>query len=113
MLPRNGHQVVSIAENGRQLVQQCREHKPDLVISDVKMPEMDGVAAVTAVFRDRPVPVILVSAHQDGKSLGHVDHVMAFLSKPFSSADLEAAIKTALSRFRSLHASSNGDAEAR
>ena len=43
MLSRNGHQVVSVAENGRQLVEQCRELQPDLVITDIKMPDLDGI----------------------------------------------------------------------
>ena len=59
-LPRLGHEVVSVADNGRQLVKQCREVKPDLVITDIKMPEMDGIEAVAEISHERTIPVILV-----------------------------------------------------
>ena len=65
VLPRFGHQVVSVAENGKQLIEHCRELKPDLVITDIKMPEMDGIEACTQICQERVVPVILVSAYHD------------------------------------------------
>ena len=43
MLPRCGHKVVSVAENGRQLIEHCRELHPDLIITDIKMPDLDGI----------------------------------------------------------------------
>ncbi len=45
VLPRFGHQVVAVAENGNQLVSHCRELKPDLVITDIKMPELEQLIA--------------------------------------------------------------------
>ena len=112
MLERSGHHVISVAENGRQLVQQCHELKPDLVISDVRMPEMDGLEAAATIFHERPVPVVLVSAHHDERSLKGMDHVMALLAKPFTYSELEIAIGNALRGFRERHPSSNGDSNA-
>jgi two-component system, response regulator PdtaR len=60
ILPRLGHVVVSVAGSGRQLVEDCRSLQPDLVITDIKMPDMDGIEAAEALFLDRAVPVILV-----------------------------------------------------
>ncbi|MGD9722941.1 MAG: ANTAR domain-containing response regulator [Pirellulales bacterium] len=104
MLPRQGHQVVSVAENGRQLVEQCRQHQPDLVITDNKMPELDGMQAAAEIFRERPVPVVLISAYHDPEltSLPTVDYIMVHLVKPITLADLEPAIIAALHRFAEL-----------
>ena len=63
ILPRLGHQVVVAARTGRELVEQCRAARPDLVITDIKMPDLDGIEAAVALGRDEPVPVILVSAY--------------------------------------------------
>ena len=43
MLPRCGHEVVAAAENGVRLVELCRQQRPDLVITDIKMPVLDGI----------------------------------------------------------------------
>ena len=48
ILPRLGHEVVAVAETGRELVEQCRATRPDLVITDIKMPDMDGIDAAVA-----------------------------------------------------------------
>ena len=45
MLPRLGHTVVAVATNGREFVEFCKQHNPDLIIADVRMPELDGDAA--------------------------------------------------------------------
>lgn len=106
MLKRLGHRVVSIAENGRELIEHCHEQKPDLVITDIKMPEMDGIDAVTEICRERPVPVILVSAHHDAALIdrAEADSVLAYLIKPIGPDDLVPAIAIATRRFEELQA---------
>jgi response regulator NasT len=104
MLPRLGHTVVSVAENGRQLIEHCRELHPDLVITDIKMPEMDGIEASLEVFHEYPTPVILVSAYHDPQLIERAEnnHVMAYLVKPIGQADLEPAIAVAVHRFNEM-----------
>ena len=106
VLTRFGHQVVSVAENGAQLVEHCRQLKPDLVITDIKMPELDGIDASTQICLDRPVPVILVSAYHDPALLcrAESDHVLAYLVKPIGVADLQPAIAVAMRRFSEFQA---------
>jgi response regulator NasT len=105
LLQRLGHQVVT-ATNGRQLIEQCRALGPDLIIADVKMPDLDGIDAAIQVSADRPVPVILVSGYHDAELLqrAEADHIMAYLIKPVSQADVEAAIAMAVRRFEQYRA---------
>jgi response regulator NasT len=105
-LPRLGHQVVAVAGTGRELVEQCRATQPDLVITDIKMPELDGIDAAAQIYQERPVPIILVSAHHDAGLIrrAEMDHVMAFLVKPIKQADLEPAIALAVRRFEQFQA---------
>jgi len=101
LLSRLGYEVMVAAEGGRQLIEACRGTRPDLVITDVKMPDMDGITAAAEVNRVTPVPVILLTAHHDGDFLTRAgaDHVMAYLSKPARPVDLQAAINLAMLRF--------------
>ena len=106
ILPRLGHEVVSIAETGRQLVEHCEALNPDLVITDIKMPDMDGIEAATAIYQRQAIPVILVSAFHDRELIERAesDHIMAYLVKPIKQADLEPAIALARRRFEQFEA---------
>jgi len=100
LLPRLGHEVV-VAEGGRQLVELCLAFPPDLVVTDIKMADMDGIRAAEEVNREREIPVILISAHHEPelRERAMQDHVMAYLVKPVKQSDLEAAIDLARLRF--------------
>ena len=104
MLPRCGHQVVAVAESGRELLDHCARLQPDLIITDIKMPEMDGIEATSQICQDRPTPVILVSAYHDPSLVERAgaDHIMAYLVKPIAFADLQPAISVAMRRFAEL-----------
>jgi AmiR/NasT family two-component response regulator len=101
ILPRLGHEVVVVAADGAELVRRCKEEHPDLVITDIKMPEMDGIDAAVRLYEDSPAPVILVSAFHDPALIerAEMDHVMSYLVKPIKQADLEPAISLAMRRF--------------
>ena len=104
ILPRLGHEVVALASTGAELVAACCATRPDLVITDIKMPDMDGIQAAMLIFQAVPVPVILVSAYQDPELIERAegDHIMGYLVKPIKQADLQPSIALALRRFEQM-----------
>jgi two-component system, response regulator PdtaR len=94
MLRNLGCEVVVTADNGRTLVAQCAVTRPDIVITDNLMPEMDGVDAAAEIFRARPVPIILFSEFCDRQVVLSAErkHVVLCLSKPINQEHLEAAL---------------------
>jgi response regulator NasT len=110
LLTRLGHQV-AVAESGRQLLDLCRRFGPNLVITDIKMPDGDGIEAARQIGQERDVPVILVSAYHDPALLERAasEPIMGYLVKPIKQADLEAAMAVALRRFEQLR-SARGEA---
>jgi len=101
ILPRLGHSVVGVAENGHELVAQCEVLQPDLVITDIKMPQLNGIEAASQICRQRPVPVILVSAYHDPDLVQRAEseHIVGYLVKPIREADLAPVIADAIHRF--------------
>ncbi len=100
ILPRLGHEVVATARDGRELVDLCAQTQPDLIISDVRMPDMDGTTALRQICQERAVPFILVSAYAQPATcpagLGHCG--WAYLTKPVNRQDLASAITRAAGR---------------
>ncbi|HTI51362.1 MAG TPA: response regulator [Planctomycetaceae bacterium] len=101
-----GHQVVAAVGNGADLVERCRALHPDLVITDIKMPDLDGIQAAEKVRLDHPTPVILVSAYHDPDLIDRAlaDHVLAYLVKPIRKDNLKPAIALAMQRFKEFQA---------
>lgn len=101
-----GHEVVAAVTNGGDLVAACRDAAPDLIITDVKMPDMDGLDAAEQIRKIRPTPVIIVSAYHDQELIDRAlhEHVLAYLIKPINDQTLKASIDLALQRFREFQA---------
>ncbi len=103
-----GHEVTITASTGRELVDQCHLHRPDLIITDIKMPDMDGleVARQLAVESASPIPIIFVSGFHDPDLIAEAEanHIQAYLVKPIKREDLEPAIALAVARFQQFHA---------
>lgn len=104
ILPELGHEVVATASTGRELIEACRRVQPDLVISDIKMPEIDGIDVAREISEERPVPIILVSAYHDPDLIERAaaSRVMSYLIKPIGRSDLETAIAISWSRFQEI-----------
>ncbi len=93
MLTRFGYQVVAMAANGSELVEMCREHNPDLIITDIRMPELDGDIAVQQICAIRPTPFVLISAYQESHKIIETASVRQMqLTKPIKLHDLLEAI---------------------
>ncbi len=104
MLGEEGYDVVGQAGDGARAVELAQELRPDLVILDVKMPKLDGIAAAEAIAHDRIAPVVILTAfsQRDLVDRAREAGAMAYLVKPFTKNDLVPAIEMALSRFAEL-----------
>jgi len=99
-----GHQVIASARTGYEAVDMAKRFTPDLVVMDVKMPELDGIEASRLISQELFCPIILVTAFSDEALIERADQagVSAYLVKPVSEKDLAPAIRLALSRFKEL-----------
>ncbi|HMS57084.1 MAG TPA: response regulator [Fimbriimonadaceae bacterium] len=101
MLQTMGYEVVAEAGDGRTAVNLAKEHRPDICILDIKMPEMDGIEAVDQITEESIAPAILLTAYSDRELIDRAKAagVFAYLVKPFKPSDLAPAIEIARSRF--------------
>jgi response regulator NasT len=98
-----GFDVVGEAGDGLKAIELAKELKPDLMVMDIKMPDMDGLSAAEQIAKLR-IPVVFLTAFNQQELVTRASEVgaMAFLVKPFSPEDLLPAIEVALSRFQQL-----------
>ncbi len=106
MLEEEGFDVVGEAADGEQAVALAEQLMPDLVICDVKMPKMDGIAAAAQITEARIAPVVMLTAfsQRDLVERARDAGAMAYLVKPFQKRDLLPAIEMAASRFAEIRA---------
>jgi two-component system, response regulator PdtaR len=106
MLGEEGYDVVGQAGDGARAVELTEELRPDLVIVDVKMPVLDGIAAAERIAGQRIAPVVILTAFSQRELVERARDAgaMAYLVKPFSKSDLVPAIEMAVSRFAELDA---------
>jgi len=104
MLAEEGYDVVGQAEDGERAIALVEELRPDLVILDIKMPRLDGIAAAEWVAAKRIAAVVILTAfsQRDLVERARDTGAMAYLVKPFSKSDLVPAIEMAVSRFAEL-----------
>jgi two-component system, response regulator PdtaR len=101
MLADEGYQVCGEAGDGETAVRLAEELRPDLVVLDVKMPGLDGIAAAQRIAEQRIAPVVILTAFSQRELVERAREAgaMAYLVKPFGTKDLVPAIEMALSRF--------------
>jgi response regulator NasT len=101
MLTEEGYDVVGQAGDGAKAIELAEQLRPDLVILDVKMPVLDGIAAAERIAGQRIAPVVILTAfsQRDLVERARDAGAMAYLVKPFTQAELVPAIEMAVSRF--------------
>ena len=102
MLTNLGYLVVGEVADGRSAVNQARELRPDVVVMDIKMPDMDGIEAAQVLTEERIAPTVLLSAYGQRELVDRAREagVVAYLVKPYREEELAPAIEVALARFR-------------
>jgi DNA-binding response OmpR family regulator len=99
-LEKDGYEVI-LAADGKMAVERARKDKPDLIVLDLNLPEMDGIEVFRSVRTFSDIPVIMVTARDDevdkivGLQLGADDYV----TKPFSPRELTARVTAVLRRY--------------
>jgi len=106
MLTNLGYLVIGEVGDGRSAVNLARELRPDIVLMDIKMPDMDGIEAAKILTEERIAPVLLLSAYSQQELVQRAQQagVTGYLVKPFRESDLAPAIEVALSRFSEFRA---------
>jgi AmiR/NasT family two-component response regulator len=106
MLEEDGYAVVGEAGDGETVIRLAQELKPDLVITDIKMPVLDGLSAAERIAAERIAPVVILTAFSQRELVERAREAgaMAYLVKPFNKADLVPAIEMATSRYAELSA---------
>ena len=100
MLESLGHEISCTAATGRELVDHCLGTTVDLVMTDIRMPDMDGLEAAAVIYEKVRTPIILLSGHCDKELIERAEenHVFAYLMKPITAMQLEPAIALAARR---------------
>ena len=105
-LERQGYLVVGQVGDGQSAVNLARELRPDLVVMDFRMPEMDGIAAAEILTREKIAPVLLLTAFSEDDLIARARDagVVHYVTKPWRQSDLKPANEIALSRFQEFRA---------
>ena len=101
MLTHLGYDVIAEAGDGRTAVELARKLRPDLLIMDIKMPEVDGIAAAEELTRERIAPIVLLTAYSDQALVERArdSGVVGYVVKPFREAELMPVIELSRARF--------------
>lgn len=106
LLEEQGYEVVGQAADGEKAVEMARELEPDLVVMDVKMPNVDGIAAAEQITDERIAPVVMLTAFSQRELIDKAKTAgaMAYVVKPFDASDVVPAIEIAIARFQEMQA---------
>jgi AmiR/NasT family two-component response regulator len=96
--------VVGEAADGLETVEMTQSLQPDVVLMDIKMPDMDGLEATRLIFERCPTPVVVLTAYETPELVEEASAVGvgAYLVKPPNAREMERAITIAIARFDDL-----------
>ena len=103
-MKENDFEVVGEAADGEDAVTLALELEPDLMVMDIKMPKLDGIAAAEKIMKEAPCAIVMLTAFSDKELIERAKDAgtMAYLVKPFDPKDLLPAVEVALSRHQEL-----------
>ena len=99
-----GHQVVDTAANGHDALEKTRRLKPDLLLLDIKMPGLDGMAVAETLAAEMPLPIVMLTAFSEKSLIEQAANasVMGYLVKPIHEGKLGPMIEIAVTRFEAM-----------
>lgn len=99
-----GYDVIAVAHTGAEAIDLATRLSPDLIIMDIRMPEVEGTEAAGRINAMRPTPILMLTAYTDRETIrrAEVAGALGYLVKPVNEAELSPAINIALARFREL-----------
>jgi response regulator NasT len=99
-----GYDVIAVAHTGAEAIDLATRLSPDLIIMDIRMPEVEGTEAAARINTIRPTPILMLTAYTDRETIrrAEVAGALGYLVKPVNEAELSPAINIALARFREL-----------
>lgn len=105
MLEDNGYKVVGQAANGQEAIDLTREHRPDVVCMDVKMPGVDGIQAAATICDENIAPVVMLTAFSQSDLVKRATGAgaMAYVTKPYEESKLLPALEVAMGRFSEIN----------
>ena len=104
ILEQLGYTVVGSGVNGLEAIELTRTLRPDILLMDIRMPRLDGIAAARQIQEQHPTPVVMLTAHDDPELIGQARDagVVAYLVKPPDAATVARTIPIALARFEDM-----------
>ncbi len=102
LLESQGYEVVGEASDGQVAIELARKLKPDVIIMDIRMPNLDGIEAAKILTHEEIAPIIFLTAYSDRELVEKAKEVgvVAYIVKPFKESDLFPAIEIAIARFK-------------
>lgn len=99
-----GYDVIGIARSGAECVSLAARLKPDLIIMDIRMPEMEGTEAAARIREIMSVPIIMLTAYADKETIKKAEAAgaLAYLVKPVNENELPPAINIAIARHKEI-----------
>jgi two-component system, response regulator PdtaR len=100
ILTELGHTVYSAAD-GVEAVSLAHREQPDIALLDIRMPFRDGLEAAAEILRQRPIPIVILTAYNEGSLLDRAAElpVQGYLTKPVKRDDLVTTIRVAMAQF--------------
>jgi len=102
ILEGQDYEVVGEASDGQVAVELARKLKPDVIIMDIRMPNLDGIEAAKILTQEEIAPIIFLTAYSDKELVEKAKEVgvISYIVKPFKESDLFPAIEIAIARFK-------------